>query len=499
MKHVTWMLALCIPLAARAAAPTPNRVYGQPDDQTILYVNPNMPPAARMGAPRGVAADDTGLYVADRSLSRVLFFPADATVASRVYGQPDFTSTNYNGYGLNADSMAVPWYIDVSKAGLIVTDWRNSRIIFYPTGSTRASLAYGSANLYSCAPAWDGVSPSSLTYPAGCAIEDDGTAYLADSQARVLRCPPGTTLANGVYGPPDLTTWLGGCDAQRIGVPFGLAVDSTGLYVADADNNRVVFFPKGSTTATRVYGQPTFTSNAANNGGVGPNSLAAPMEVATDDTGVYIVDQANYRVLYYPGASTTATYVYGQPDLLTNDGPSGLTSGQKFWPSAVAVDAFSVFISDEYGARVLRYDKPFPTARSMEFAMQPSGGTAGKALPQSPTVRLLHADGSPAVEYNGPVHLRLKAGVGPECALLSGAATAQAVNGVAVFGGLKIDTAGSYVLQATCHSLPVADSVIIPIAAPPASFAADADHDGKLTISDPVLMLRALYGFDALS
>ena len=44
--------------------------------------------------------------------------------------------------------------------------------------------------------------------------------------------------------------------------------------MADSVNSRVLFYPSGSTTATRVYGQlGSFTTNSPNNGGVSANSL----------------------------------------------------------------------------------------------------------------------------------------------------------------------------------------------------------------------------------
>ena len=79
-------------------------------------------------------------------------------------------------------------------------------------------------------------------------------------------------------------------------------MDSGGnLYVTDYLNNRVLFYPFGSTTATRVYGQGgSFTSNAANNGGVSANSLTQPRAVALDCSGnVYVADIVNNRVLEY--------------------------------------------------------------------------------------------------------------------------------------------------------------------------------------------------------
>lgn len=81
-----------------------------------------------------------------------------------------------------------------------------------------------------------------------------------------------------------------------------LAVDSSGnLYVADAGNHRVLYFPSGSTTAVRVFGQfGNLNSYSANNGGVSANSLNFPVCVAVDSTGVlYISDSSNNRILVY--------------------------------------------------------------------------------------------------------------------------------------------------------------------------------------------------------
>ncbi len=57
----------------------------------------------------------------------------------------------------------------------------------------------------------------------------------------------------------------GGVSANSLNLQAGLAIDSNGnLYVADSANNRVLYYPAGSTTATRVYGQGgNFSSNAA--------------------------------------------------------------------------------------------------------------------------------------------------------------------------------------------------------------------------------------------
>jgi hypothetical protein len=81
-----------------------------------------------------------------------------------------------------------------------------------------------------------------------------------------------------------------------------IAVDPyDNLYVTDYNNNRLLFFLKGSITATRVYGQlGSFTTGTLNNGGVTANSISQIHSVHVDVYGnVYVVDTGNNRVLMY--------------------------------------------------------------------------------------------------------------------------------------------------------------------------------------------------------
>src|SRR4051812_14759434 len=64
----------------------------------------------------------------------------------------------------------------------------------------------------------------------------------------------------------------GAASAETVNTPLGLALDAAGgLYVADRDNHRVLYFAKdGDTKADRVYGQyGDFTAHIANNNGQG--------------------------------------------------------------------------------------------------------------------------------------------------------------------------------------------------------------------------------------
>ena len=107
-----------------------------------------------------------------------------------------------------------------------------------------------------------------------------------------------STTADVVYGQLGSFTTNGpndgGISANSLFLNSDVALDSSGnLYVADSLNNRVLFYPAGSTTATRVYGQiGSFTTDSANNGGVSANSLDNPTGVALDSSGnLYVADQ----------------------------------------------------------------------------------------------------------------------------------------------------------------------------------------------------------------
>ena len=68
--------------------------------------------------------------------------------------------------------------------------------------------------------------------------------------------------------------------------------------ILEMQNNRVLRYPRASTTATRVLGQPSMATTQA---GVGVNALSMPRGLAADVAGnLYMVDFANNRALRFP-------------------------------------------------------------------------------------------------------------------------------------------------------------------------------------------------------
>ena len=117
--------------------------------------------------------------------------------------------------------------------------------------------------------------PGGLTYPVQAVADEDGRVYVSDGNAaRVLAISPRGTSIIGQGGP------------EALGLPRGLAVANSRLFVADARGNRVVVFAVGD--------QPTYLYGF---GDSGTDPMSYPNAVAVDRSGrVYVADRANDRV-----------------------------------------------------------------------------------------------------------------------------------------------------------------------------------------------------------
>ena len=363
---------------------------------------PAMTPAGSF--PIGLAqGQDGALYVVDRNNSRILVYENDGdTTADRVYGQHgdlDSYIQNYDGVGgsglPSADTLNFPVAITLdSDDGLYVTDRENHRVLYYGGhGDTTADRVYGQFDSFTANPpnnnglGGNGI-PSNANigvFALGILADGSGGLYVGDSSNnRVLYFQPATdTTADAVYGQfgsfatgienNDGGGQTGTPSAENLNFPRGMALDdSGGLYVADRENHRVLYFAAdGDTVADRVYGHSgSFTSGAVNDDGAGSegspsaDSLNQPPSVALDGQGgLYVADRDNNRVLYFANdGDTTADWVFGQfgsftTNVANNDGNgvSGDPSAQNVnHPQFVMVAADgSLYISDTGNNRVL--------------------------------------------------------------------------------------------------------------------------------------------------
>lgn len=178
-----------------------DRVLGQPNFNATGAGSDAM----GLNQPSGLTVDSaSNVYVVDFKNNRVLEYDNPLggcstcdTVADRVFGQPDFTSTGKNngGGGItspSASGLLYPETVAVDGAGnLYVADHGNSRVLrynLYMTTDTVADLVFGQIDSTTNGCDRSGVSAGSLCLPFGVAIDSEDNLWVADfANNRVLR------------------------------------------------------------------------------------------------------------------------------------------------------------------------------------------------------------------------------------------------------------------------------------------------------------------------
>jgi sugar lactone lactonase YvrE len=148
-----------------------------------------------------------------------------------------------------------------------------------------------------------------------------------------------------VLGQPDLDTIDGYTSSTVFGRASCDTVWSDGKRLAVANGDRVLVWnaiPSAKLTpADVVLGQPDFSSNVTNNGGVSANSFNYPQNIDSDGTQLAIADMRNNRVLIWKNFPVTsnqrADFVVGEPDFSTNANGAGAISTYLVW--GVAFDS----------------------------------------------------------------------------------------------------------------------------------------------------------------
>jgi hypothetical protein len=375
--------------ASTVFAYTPVRVFGQADMQSFAANRGGAASAETLNYPLGSDLDaDGGYYLADRNNHRVLYFANDGdSVADRVYGQHgDFSAhiSNNDGTGNSgapsADNLSMPTAVSLdSTGGLYVTDRDNHRVLYFANdGNTTADRVYGQYGNFGTnmvnnngSVVYGEPGPDNFsTYILGVAVDSQDGIYVSDTaNHRILYfANDGNTTADRVYGQWDNMNWgvrnndgagnIGAPSANSLNFPRGVTVDaSDGLYIADRDNNRVLYFANdGDTTADRVYGQyGNFASNVESNDGGGnvgaptPDNLSHPKDMSVGPNGgLYVADSFHNRVLYFASDGDT-----------TADGNSADFGAELHEPGGIVVLPNGEFyVSDTLNNRALYIQCP---------------------------------------------------------------------------------------------------------------------------------------------
>jgi sugar lactone lactonase YvrE len=357
-------LTVSLPITIKGTTAT--RVYGQFGNFTSNTANNGGISADSLSNCRGIALDPNGnLYIASGINARILYYTKGSTTASRVYGQfGNFTANTINNGGITANSLQGAYRLLTDSSGnLYANDWGNNRVLFYANGSTTATKVYGTSGSFTVAGA--GITADSLILPQNLALDSSGNLYIVDAaNNRVLYYASGSTTATRVYGQlgnfGTATSNNGGISADSLSNPSGVALDPSGnLWVTDLGNNRILVYPPGSTTATQVLGQPNFTSFAAS---TTASTFSAPSSIIFDANGnFYVAEEQNNRILYFPAGNTIATRVYGQlgnfnSGLANITGVAVPTAESLSFPISLAIDSDeNLYVTDNNNNRVLMY------------------------------------------------------------------------------------------------------------------------------------------------
>ncbi|MCW3128169.1 MAG: repeat protein [Bacteroidetes bacterium] len=288
--------------------PGNNRVQRYPPGSTSLtngvtVAGGNGPGSAanQLNSPADIYLDASGnLYVADDRNDRVQKFPPGSTSATN-----GMTVAGGNGGGSAANQFSGPRSLCFDAAGnLYVSDVANNRIQRFPPGSTSASNGVTVAGGHGL-----GHASNQFTQQWGINIDANGYLYVADANdSRIMRYPPGSTSAD--TGVTVMDFYYIGSSYNLLNYPSSILFDQSGnLYVVDMGFNLVLKFHPGYHPGS--MGEIVAGGNGM---GYGMDQLHYPTGICLDPAGnIYVLDSYNGRVQKWAGARIDSTYVPTSP------------------------------------------------------------------------------------------------------------------------------------------------------------------------------------------
>lgn len=242
--------------------------------------------------------------------------------ALQVIGQTDFTT--YNNTTLNG---AIEIVLDIAMGKAYVVDCFHYRVLrfAYPFSGTpiTAEMQFGTGTY--------AFGQNSFMEVLGAAVYND-VLYILDNGNRILRFDNASTKTNqpnadGIIGQTSYTSGTSGTSNTKFDMPQFIHIDGNGnLWVPDQSNHRVLKFsdvnnkPKdGTAAADLVLGQADFTTKAT---GTSSSSMNGPNGVCVNGTTVWVSDTWNYRVLRFDNPSTNGAAANGMLGITSQSGPT---------------------------------------------------------------------------------------------------------------------------------------------------------------------------------
>ena len=282
--------------------------------------------ASGMDCPVGLASDAGRLYVSEFRSHRVLIFNrlpgVSAAPADLALGQADLISSVE---GTNPSRFSEPVGVCAAGGRLLVADAGNHRVLIWNTPPTvngaPADLVLGQA-AFNGSTSNRGGAPAAdtLNNPFGVWTDGVRVAVADRNNSRVLIWSTFPTEngqpADLVLGQPDMTTISPSSGPSGLRLPTDLDAHGDQLFVADADNHRILFwdvFPTADgQAADGVLGQSDFNHVAPNDddqdgfADAGPsartlNGLGGFLFLCLAGKRLYVGDFRNNRLLCFLG------------------------------------------------------------------------------------------------------------------------------------------------------------------------------------------------------
>ena len=311
-----------------------------PNINVIVTVSPE---------PVDVTSDGTNLYVVDSGYSVIRKIVISTGEASNLAGSAgDAGSTD--GIG-TAARFNYPRGIATDDTNLYVTDaYSTIRKIVIATGevTTLAGVpgAYGSN---------DGIGAAARFHGPMGIVTDGINLYIADSgnnkiRKIVISTGEVTTLAGGGTGGG---SGDGVGSAAEFNGPKGITTDGANLYVTDAIKNTIRKIVIATRAVTTLAGTP-YASGAAD--GIGPAArFSSPGGIATDGINLYVSDYSTIRKIVISTESVTT--LAGAPGTSGSTDGAG-TAARFNGPAGITTDGTFLFITDSGDNKIRKIEIP---------------------------------------------------------------------------------------------------------------------------------------------
>ncbi|CAF3220471.1 unnamed protein product [Rotaria sp. Silwood2] len=231
--------------------------------------------------PRDIFVTKKHIYVAESGSFRVLRLSKKGTNAVAVVGVMNEPANFFDVTDSTKIGLEVVLFVD-NNENLYVSDTINGKVLWFPSNSTS-----GFPGVIVAGSTMPGEDSSHLAFPHGIFVSEIGTIYVADAgNNRIQRWEKGSFFGVTVAG-----TGKPGSNLNELKFPTDVVVDSKGyMYIVDAQNNRVLRWQPDS-----VYGEciVACTGSFGNH----PHMLKMPTSMAFDSYGsLFIVDSLNFRI-----------------------------------------------------------------------------------------------------------------------------------------------------------------------------------------------------------